>query len=118
MTADKGIGYWFFGWTPSAVADPSILADVQQEWGSVRHGFGLLNERDGWIGKSEEIVEAEGKKAGYRSSTPGACGRRTTTRTTPTCCCWDATRTSPRTRASGPGCSVFVRPAEGDPEAA
>jgi hypothetical protein len=65
MTASSGIGYWFFGWTPSAT-DESVLAAVQQEWGTVREGFGLLKEREGWTGKTPEIVAAEGKKAAYR----------------------------------------------------
>jgi len=65
MTAYNGIGYWFFGWTPSAT-DEGVLADVQQEWGTVRQGFGLLKEREGWTGKRPELVEAEGKTRGYR----------------------------------------------------
>ncbi len=65
MTAYNGIGYWFFGWTPSA-ADPSVLADVQQEWATIRRGFTLLKEREGWTGKVPEMVEVAGKTAGYR----------------------------------------------------
>src|SRR5262249_47410800 len=31
MTADKGIGYWFFGWTPSAIDEDSVVR-VMDEW--------------------------------------------------------------------------------------
>jgi hypothetical protein len=64
MTAYNGIAYWFFGWTPSA-ADESVLADVQQQWRDARQGFTLLKEREGWVGKQPEMVEAEGKSASY-----------------------------------------------------
>ena len=65
MTAYNGIGYSFFGWTPSA-ANLSVLADVQQQWRDARQRFVLLKEREGWIGKRPEVVEAEGRKAPYR----------------------------------------------------
>jgi hypothetical protein len=65
MTAYNGIGYWFIGWTHSAV-DPSVLGDVQQEWARTRDGFVLLKEREGWIGKQVETVEVRRREAGYR----------------------------------------------------
>jgi hypothetical protein len=64
MTAYNGIGYLFFGWTPSA-SDESVLADVQQQWRDVRQGFSLMKEREGWVGKQPEIVDLQGRGVGY-----------------------------------------------------
>jgi hypothetical protein len=117
MTAYNGIAYWFVGWTPSA-ADEAVLADVQQQWRDIRQGFALLKEREGWVGKQPEIVEAEGRKGAlYRLSyTKGLWERGDD---------GDADLLlqgrdpdNPQEARKSAWVRVFVRPATGDPESA
>jgi hypothetical protein len=46
MLAHRGYGYWFFTWGPAEAKDR-----IAPEWDGLRHGFSLLNDREGWTEK-------------------------------------------------------------------
>jgi hypothetical protein len=54
MTAYRGIGYWLFTWGPTDDRDR-----LGPEWESLRQGFALLDQREGWkeVGPPTEVVE-------------------------------------------------------------
>jgi hypothetical protein len=118
MAASGGLGYWFFGWTPSAVADPSALAGVQQEWVRAREGFALLKEREGWIGRPVEMVEADGKKAGYRLKYTKGLWERDNNPDDADLLLLGSDPDHPQDARRRAWVRVFVRPASGDPEIA
>jgi hypothetical protein len=117
MTASGGIGYWFFGWTPSS-ADPSVLGDVQQEWAKVREGFALLREREGWIGKPVEMVDAEGRRAGYRLKYAKGLWERDDNPGDADLLLLGRDPDRPQDARKWAWVRVFIRPASGDPETA
>jgi hypothetical protein len=117
MTAYNGIGYWFLCWTPSA-ADESVLADVQQQWRDVRQGFALLKEREGWVGKQPEIVEAEGRKASYRLSYTKGLWERDDHQDEADLLLQGRDPDNPQDARKWAWVRVFVRPATGDLESA
>jgi hypothetical protein len=118
MAASGGIGYWFFGWTPSAVSDPSVLADVQEEWARVREGFTLLREREGWVGKAVEVVEVEGKKADYHLKYAKGLWERDDNPDDADLLLLGRDPEHPKDARKRAWVRVFVRPASDDPEAA
>lgn len=118
MITSGGIGYWFIGWTPSAVPDPSVLADVQQEWAKAREGFTFLKEREGWVGKPVEIVEAEGKKAGYRLKYTKGLWERDNNPDDADLLLLGRDPDHPKDAQKWAWVRVFVRPASADPETA
>jgi hypothetical protein len=61
LLAHQGVAYGLFTWAPSS----SDLDAAQQEWASIREGFTLLNERDGWVGRQPRVAAAEGTRAAY-----------------------------------------------------
>jgi hypothetical protein len=56
----KGFAYWLVTWAPAGEAEQ--LAD---EWETLRKGFALLGERDGWNGPVVTEAALAGTKAGY-----------------------------------------------------
>jgi hypothetical protein len=117
MAAYNGVGYWFFGWTPST-AEVSVLADVQQEWAKVREGFTLLKEREGWVGKPVEMVDAEGKKATYRLRFTKGLWERDDNPDDADLLLLGRDPDHPKDARRWAYVRAFVRPASGDPEAA
>jgi hypothetical protein len=56
----RGYGFWFFTWGPQSEADA-----IQPEWEVVRAGFGLLDERPGWM-ESPPVTEIARSTAGSK----------------------------------------------------
>jgi len=117
MAAYNGIGYCFFGWTPSA-ADETVLGQVLTEWHQVRQGFTLLKERDGWTGKLPEIVEAEGKGASYRLSYTKGLWENDTSTAGADLLLLGSDPDHPQDALKRAWIRVFVLPAKGDLETA
>jgi hypothetical protein len=115
MTAYNGVAYWFFGWTPADL-DPSVVADVQQEWATIRDRFTLLKEREGWTGKVPEIVEAEGTKATYHLKYAKGLWENDDGRGDADLLLHGRDPDHPQDIRKGAWVRAFVLPATGDPE--
>lgn len=74
MTAYRGIGYWFFTWGPTSDRD-----QLGPEWESLRQGFALLDQREGWKEAGPEAELVEGTEVPYRLSPAKAVWRKETT---------------------------------------
>jgi hypothetical protein len=59
----NGVGYWFLTWAPTESRD--VIAG---EWDSIRTGFALGKEREGWAVKPAKQRTLAGRKAPYTLS--------------------------------------------------
>jgi hypothetical protein len=71
ITAYRGIGYWFVTWGPSNDRD-----QLGPEWESLRRGFALLDQREGWKEAGPEAEVVEGTEVPYRLSAARAVWRK------------------------------------------
>ncbi len=60
MLTRQGYAYWLFTWGPEEYLD-----DQKVRWNSLREGFQLLNEREGWRAQPRKSVEFPGKGVPY-----------------------------------------------------
>jgi hypothetical protein len=60
-TAQRGVAYWLFTWAP--VDDGPAMAG---EWESLRKGFALGDQREGWKEVPPKTLTVQGNKAPYK----------------------------------------------------